>query len=177
MREFKKNSWKVLWYTDIKFFYNLCNLKNSLNKENSSVILVLSILDILGLMRRRIKLSKQCVDQNTLYINYRKSIKVILRLFYFFYSTMTSLQRQLERLRLPQAKVIQSYDQKKKVSLLFDKGEAANIEKKAFYEIGKLTSFYWYFKQQHKLDEKFILFPCDFYIFHKKMKTVFIFIF
>lgn len=51
-------------------------------------------------------------------------------------STMTSLQRQLERLRLPQTKVIQSYDQKKKVSLLFDKGEAANIEKKAFYEIG-----------------------------------------
>ena len=55
---------------------------------------------------------------------------------------MTSLQRQLERLQLPQTKAIQSYDQKKRISLLFDKGEAAHIEKKTFFEIGKLRLFF-----------------------------------
>ncbi|XP_014780648.1 HEAT repeat-containing protein 1 [Octopus bimaculoides] len=49
---------------------------------------------------------------------------------------MTSLQRQLERLRIPETKIIQIQEKKKKASLLFDRDEAARLDKQTFYEIG-----------------------------------------
>ncbi|GAB1603094.1 HEAT repeat-containing protein 1-like [Argonauta hians] len=49
---------------------------------------------------------------------------------------MTSLQRQLEKLRIPQTKIIQLQEKKKKASFLFDREEAANLDRQTFYEIG-----------------------------------------
>lgn len=131
MREFQKNSWKVLWYTDIKFFHNLCNLKNSLNKRNSSVVLVLSILDILRLMRRKIKLSKQCVDQNNLYINYNKSIKVIFKGFFIsFTAQWHPYSDNLRDFGFPRLKLSSHMTKKRKCLYSLTKGKLLTLKRK-----------------------------------------------
>ena len=49
----------------------------------------------------------------------------------------TSLARQLKKLAAPQTSLLKL--DKKKPSLLFDPKEAANLDRDAFYEIGKLN--------------------------------------